>query len=104
MTKGRFDDLIGGLSKVKTSKSSDSEPSKHPDVELSKQPSIETSRDLDSQLPKSKDPDYQRTTVYLPKALHRELRIAAITEGLEMSDVIEDLVKEWLESRKSSDV
>jgi len=96
MNKGRFDDLIGGLSKSKTSKSSDSETAKFSDVE--------TSSSSDSQLPKSKDPDYQRTTIYMPKALHRELRIAAITEGLEMSDVICDLVKEWLESRKNSDV
>ncbi len=59
----------------------------------------ETSESLDVQASKSKNPDYQRTTVYLPKTIHRKLRAAAMEEGREMSDVIEDLVKQWLESR-----
>lgn len=59
-----------------------------------------SSKHSDVQTSKSKDPNYQRTTVYLPKKLHRELRAAAIGEGREMSDVIAELVEQWLKSRQ----
>ena len=52
---------------------------------------------------KGSDPDYVRTTVYLPKQLHRRLKAAALDEEREMSEIVEDLVSQWLESR-SSDV
>jgi hypothetical protein len=48
---------------------------------------------------KSTDPDYVRTTVYLPKRLHKQLKAAAADEEREMSDVIEELVEHWLKSR-----
>ncbi|MEO8892965.1 MAG: CopG family transcriptional regulator, partial [Coleofasciculaceae cyanobacterium] len=35
---------------------------------------------------KSTDPDYIRTTVYLPKRLHKQLKAAAANEEREMSD------------------
>jgi hypothetical protein len=50
-------------------------------------------------LSKGKDPGYQRTTVYLPKALHRKLKAAALNDEREMSDIIEELITEWLASR-----
>jgi hypothetical protein len=56
----------------------------------------------DIQTSKSKDPTYQRTTVYLPKATHRKLKSAAADEDREMSDIIEALVQQWLESRKDA--
>ncbi|MBD0300002.1 MAG: CopG family transcriptional regulator [Nitrososphaera sp.] len=49
---------------------------------------------------KSTDPDYVRTTVYLPKVLHRSLKAAAAASGKEMSEVFEQLVEQWLKSRK----
>lgn len=56
---------------------------------------------LDSALSKSKDPNYQRTTIYLPKAMHRKLKAASAEEGREMSNVIEELIQQWLDQRKS---
>lgn len=50
-------------------------------------------------LAKSKDPNYQRSTVYLPKEMHHRLKLAALQDGKEISGVIEELVKEWLEGR-----
>lgn len=50
-------------------------------------------------LAKSKDPNYQRSTVYLPKAIHQRLKLAAIQDGKEISEVIEGLVKDWLDHR-----
>lgn len=51
---------------------------------------------------KSTDPDYVRTTVYLPKRLHKQLKVAAADEEREMSDVLEELVEQWLKSRKAA--
>ena len=88
--ESRFDGLFGA---AKAAKSTDEtvENIKHSDVQAFKH--------SDVSLSKSKDPDYQRTTVYLPKALHRKLRAAAIADDREMSDVIEELVQQWLESK-----
>lgn len=53
-----------------------------------------------SALSKGKDPNYQRTTVYLPKTMHRKLKAASAEEGREMSNVIEELIQQWLDRRK----
>ena len=50
---------------------------------------------------KSKDPNYVRTTVYLPKELHRQLKAAAAAEDQEMSEVVTRLIQDWLQSRES---
>jgi metal-responsive CopG/Arc/MetJ family transcriptional regulator len=42
-----------------------------------------------------------RTTIYLPKQLHRQLKAAALDEEQEMSEIIEELINQWLESRNS---
>lgn len=52
---------------------------------------------------KSTDPDYVRTTVYLPKRLHKQLKVAAADEEREMSEILEGLVEQWLKNRKNSD-
>ncbi len=85
--RSRFDGLFGA---VKAGKK-ESQTSEHSN--------IQTSESLSVQTPKSKDPNYQRTTVYLPKALHKKLRAAAIADDREMSDVIEELVRQWLERK-----
>ena len=50
---------------------------------------------------KSADPDYQKTTVYLSKRLHREVRIACLRASppLDMSDVVERQLAIWLKSQ-----
>ena len=53
---------------------------------------------------KSTDPDYVRTTVYLPKRFHKQLKAAAADEEREMSEILEGLVEQWLQSRGKSDV
>jgi hypothetical protein len=49
---------------------------------------------------KSTDPDYVRTTVYLPKKLHRKLKLAAAADERQMSDIMTELLEKWL-SQKS---
>jgi Ribbon-helix-helix protein, copG family len=79
----RFDNLIGaarGRESTETPKLPESQP-----VRKSK----------------STDPDYSRTTVYLPKRLHKQLKAAAADEEREMSDILEQLLEQWLKSRNS---
>lgn len=51
---------------------------------------------------KSSDPEYQKTTVYLPKQLHRDVKIACLQADppLDMSDVIEQKLADWLTARR----
>jgi len=55
-------------------------------------------------LAKSKDPNYVRTTIYISKDIHRQLKIATMDGEDDMSDVIEFLVKTWLSDNKHLDV
>ncbi|MEL6164472.1 MAG: CopG family transcriptional regulator [Cyanobacteria bacterium J06628_3] len=50
---------------------------------------------------KSTDPDYVRTTVYLPKKLHRSLKLAAAADDRQMSDIMTELVENWLSQKNS---
>jgi FtsZ-interacting cell division protein ZipA len=61
--------------------------SKHTDVQPSKKA-------------KSVNPDYTRTTVYLPKKMHKKLKAIALDEEREMSSILEELIETWLSSRK----
>ncbi|MFN6569154.1 CopG family transcriptional regulator [Nostoc minutum NIES-26] len=45
---------------------------------------------------KSTDPAYTRTTIYLPKQLHRQLKAAAASQERQMSDIVAELVEQWL--------
>ncbi len=80
-------------------------PSPKPSTQKSsKQPMakpVEIPEEETEPLAKHKNPDYIRTTVYLPKHLHRKLRAAALADNLEMSTVVEQLIQKWLQSRNS---
>lgn len=86
----RFDALMGSVRSVKPAPTSE-----HPDVQTSN-----TVEHSDIQTSKSKDPSYQRTTIYLPKAMHRRLKAAAATEGKEMSTIVEELLEQWLNAKQ----
>ncbi|MBW4641982.1 MAG: CopG family transcriptional regulator [Goleter apudmare HA4340-LM2] len=45
---------------------------------------------------KSTDPNYTRTTIYLPKQVHRKLKAIAATQDRQMSDILTQLVEQWL--------
>jgi ribosomal protein L1 len=45
---------------------------------------------------KSTDPNYVRTTVYLPKQLHRRMKSMALAQDRQMSDIMAELVENWL--------
>lgn len=86
----RFDQLIGSVGKQKTQ-----DPTKvQATADQSKTP-------MAASKAKCKDPNYQRTTFYIPKDIHREFKMAALEDGVEMSDIIEDLISQWLRERPS---
>lgn len=114
MTKeNRFEglmDAVGKSQKGQTSKQSnvqtsktrkksapraDVEPGKHSDAQTSNQPNIQPSKKA-----KSANPDYTRTTVYLPKKMHKQLKAIALDEEREMSSIVEELIDTWLSNRK----
>lgn len=88
----RFDGLFGSVRKPEP------DSPNHPDAQASKHLDIQTS---ESQKAKSKDPDYIRTTVYLPKSLHKRLKNFAIDQDSEMSEVMIQSVEAYLVSKHS---
>ncbi|BAZ08024.1 CopG family transcriptional regulator [Calothrix sp. NIES-3974] len=48
---------------------------------------------------KSTDPNYIRTTIYLPKSLHRQFKVTAALEERQMSDIVTELIEAWLKTR-----
>jgi hypothetical protein len=81
------------------SKKSDSKS----DVEASKSLNISTFDNSDiqtSKVAKSANPDYTRTTIYLPKKMHKLLKAIALDEEREMSSIVEELIETWMSLRK----
>jgi hypothetical protein len=99
----RFDALMGSVRAKTTSEQEDVadvqmfNTLKHSDVQTS---SITEHPDV--QASKSKDPAYQRTTIYLPKSMHRRLKAAAANEEKEMSAIVEELIEQWLSLRQDA--
>ena len=113
MTKeNRFEglmDVVGKNKNAQTSKHTDVRKSGikkksnlESDVETSKSLNISTSQHSDiqtSKVAKSANPDYTRTTVYLPKKMHKLLKAIALDEEREMSSIVEELIETWLSKR-----
>lgn len=111
--ENRFDGLMGAVrgKNVQTSKNPDvraaktktQEPSSTTsDVETSDNPNTSTSKHSNiqtSKIAKSANPDYMRTTVYLPKKMHKKLKAIALEEEKEMSSIVEELISAWLISQ-----
>jgi len=88
----RFDNLFGAARSGKAADATESSDTQTSDA----------TEHLDIQTSKSKDPTYQRTTIYLPKAMHRRLKAAAANEDKEMSVIVEELLEQWLNSRQDA--
>jgi hypothetical protein len=46
------------------------------------------------------DQSYLQTTVYLPRDLHKAVKVALIQDEREFSALVESLLSEWLKTRK----
>jgi hypothetical protein len=83
MTKeNRFEGLMGVVGKNKNAQTSG-----RSDIQTSK-------------VAKSANPDYTRTTIYLPKKMHKLLKAIALDEEREMSSIVEELIETWMSLRK----
>jgi hypothetical protein len=80
----RFDDLFGAARSNSIEPESKLQPIEKPLIRKTK----------------STDPDYIRTTVYLPKQLHKQLKSAAADEETEMSDIMTLALAQYLEERR----
>lgn len=47
---------------------------------------------------KSKHPDFEKGTYYLPKSTTHKMRVHAVTKQMEMSDLVDLAVKQYLEN------
>jgi hypothetical protein len=86
----RFDQLMGSVGKKQA-----------PDLPEAQEPTPPENPLVNSSKAKGKDPNYQRTTFYIPKDIHRAFKMAALEDNLEMSDVVKDLISQWLRERHS---
>lgn len=82
----RFDNLFNAARK------------RSPEIEELNSELLEKKPDVKSKS-KSTSPNYVRTTVYFPKHLHKKLKTTAADEEKEMSDIVEESVRRYLESR-----
>ena len=121
MTKeNRFEGLMGVVGKknknAQTLRCSDVQKSRSSDTSTSERSNIQTSipktdsskfiastsKHVDvqtSKKAKSANPDYTRTTLYLPKKMHKKLKAIALEEETEMSSIVEELIEGWLSSQ-----
>src|SRR5438874_1408388 len=51
--------------------------------------------------PKSRDPGFVKLTAYVPRQLHRAAKARLIEQGREISDLIEQLVADWLKQQST---
>lgn len=93
----RFDGLFGAVKSAKTTTNESVAPPDGRESNLD----VQTPKHSDVQTSKSKDPNYQRTTIYIPKPMHRKLKAIAAEEEKEISAIVEDLVQQWLNSKKN---
>lgn len=50
---------------------------------------------------KRTNPDYQQVTIYIPRALHDQVKISLIQEGRkEFSELVETLLASWMRERQ----
>jgi hypothetical protein len=44
---------------------------------------------------KRSNPEYQQISTYIPKSLYRSVKMKLFGQGRELSDLAEDLLREW---------
>ena len=94
MAKSKFDAVLGQRRTA---------PSEQAD---STEPVVETAKAINrgrGRPPgKRTNPDYQQVTIYIPRALHDQAKIALIQEGRkEFSELIGDLLASWIREHQA---
>ena len=51
---------------------------------------------------KRSNPEYEQTSIYLPRILHADVKIALVREGRnDFSELVEELISKWLKGRRN---
>lgn len=77
-----------------------SRTAKQPDVQ-EPESSEPASPPSGAKLAKSVDPAYTKFTSYIRKQTHRAVKIRLVSQSREMSDLVEELLTEWLAKESS---
>jgi len=89
--ENRFSNLMGGLgNEDEKAESKPKKPAKKPSKKSS------TTVSTDSSIAKHRSENYAQVGMYLPKELHRKMKIAAAMTGEEMSAIAAQGIELWL--------
>ncbi len=95
MAKSKFDAVLGQR------KTAQREPTSPTETTIQASQTA-VSRGRGRPLGKRTNPDYQQVTIYIPRALHEQAKIALIQQGRkEFSELIEDLLMDWMRQQQS---
>lgn len=73
------------------------------DAQVSESSDVQVSKRLDAQMSesqnvaKSKRSDYTRATIYIPKSLHKRMKMAQLAGDIELSEIAEKAIAAWLD-------
>ena len=96
MTKSKFDAVLGQRRTAISEQVVSTEPTQT--VETTKA----SNRGRGRPPGKRTNPDYQQVTIYIPRALHDQAKIALIQEGRkEFSELIGDLLASWIREHQA---
>ena len=95
MAKSKFDAVLGQRRTAPSERVVSTEPTQK--IETTKAVNRRRGRPPG----KRTNPDYQQVTIYIPRALHNEAKIALIQEGRkEFSELIGELLASWIRWRQ----
>lgn len=83
---------------IQTSKDSDIQISNNSHTQISKDSDIQTSKKGRPKNGKRSNTNYVQTTAYIQKDTLKQTKIALINEDRDYSELIEDLLQEWLKN------
>ena len=76
-----------------------SQPSEHLEVQMSKQLGGEIAASPAKALAKSVDPAYMKFTTYVRKQTHLAVKTRLVSQDKELSDLVEELLSDWLQKQ-----
>ena len=84
---------------VKESKAEPIQPTQPVQTVATPTPKVKPDRKKGRTHPDIKD-NYVSTTVYIARAVHKPIKAALLDDGRDLSELVEDLLRDWLETGK----
>lgn len=92
---GQYATIGGRHADVQKSESPDAQTSSISDVRISSSPDVEAPKS--SNVKKSKHPDWKQQTIYLPPAQVRKLKMRAVMDAKELSEIVNEALTEYFQ-------